>query len=76
MPSSSALIAKYAANESGKALGANSSAMSVGNIVGPIAAGSLYGISQGVPYFFGAACFIAAMGVLVFFLDTKKEETR
>nr|MDD3719975.1 MFS transporter [Candidatus Gracilibacteria bacterium] len=60
-PAIASLISKKAKNETGKAMGTNSSSMSLGNIIGAIIAGYLYSISISLPYLFGAMVFLSLL---------------
>ena len=67
-PAVGSLLAHYAGKEVGKALGTNSSMMSLGNIAGPFLAGYLYLFWTGAPYigasiFFLIAIFMALWGL-------------
>lgn len=53
-PSINTTISKMAGNEQGFAAGMNNAYMSIGNMIGPALAGTLFDINMGLPYVFGA----------------------
>ncbi len=66
MPAIGALISARAGGRVGAYLGLNSSAMSVGNIIGPTLAGVLYSHAHVLPFYVaGGIYFGAVIGILV-----------
>lgn len=64
-PTVSTLISKSAGNNQGYAAGLNTTYTSVGNIVGPILAGTLFDVNIHIPYLVGAVILFASL-VLTF----------
>ncbi|MDD2565821.1 MAG: MFS transporter [Candidatus Gracilibacteria bacterium] len=62
-PGINSLIAKYAENETGKAMGTNVSYISIANIIGPLLAGYSYIIGFGMPYLISCIFFIVTLGL-------------
>ena len=54
-----------AGSEQGYAAGMNNSYMSIGNMVGPTLAGSLFDINMSLPYMFGAAIIIVTLFISI-----------
>lgn len=65
-PAIGSLHAHYAGKEVGKALGTNSSMMSLGNIAGPFIAGYLYIYWSGAPYILASIFFVIALLMVIF----------
>ncbi|RBW69398.1 MFS transporter [Bacillus taeanensis] len=65
-PSVNALISKLAGNRQGMIMGLNNSFMSLGNVIGPLAAGALFEVNIHIPYLLGA--FVMVIG----FIATKR----
>lgn len=63
-PAVNTLISKLAGNEQGFAAGLNNAYMSLGNMIGPALAGTLFDINRTIPYFVGTGvllgCFLLA----------------
>ncbi|WP_050181995.1 MFS transporter [Domibacillus robiginosus] len=53
-PSINTTISKMAGSEQGFAAGMNNAYMSIGNMIGPALAGTLFDMNMGLPYVFGA----------------------
>lgn len=60
-PTVSTLISKSAGNSQGYAAGLNTTYTSVGNIIGPILAGTLFDVNIHIPYLVGAAILFASL---------------
>ncbi|GGG20446.1 tetracycline resistance MFS efflux pump [Lysinibacillus alkalisoli] len=70
-PAVNTLISKLAGNEQGFAAGMNNAYMSLGNMMGPALAGSLFDINRNIPYIFGT--FILLGCFLLAYIWTKKK---
>jgi DHA1 family multidrug resistance protein-like MFS transporter len=64
-PTVSTLISKSAGNSQGYAAGLNTTYTSVGNIIGPILAGTLFDVNIHIPYLVGAAILFASLFLTV-----------
>jgi DHA1 family multidrug resistance protein-like MFS transporter len=53
-PAINTTVSKMAGNEQGFAAGMNNAYMSIGNMVGPALAGTLFDVNMGLPYVFGS----------------------
>ena len=70
-PAVNTLISKVAGNEQGFAAGMNNAYMSLGNMVGPILAGTLFDWNMDSPYILGTV-ILAGCFILTFTWTTKK----
>jgi DHA1 family multidrug resistance protein-like MFS transporter len=65
-PVLSTLLSKRASeDEQGYVAGLGNTFMSIGNILGPVAAGILYDVQQLLPYLFGALILLVGMGLFM-----------
>ena len=64
-PAINTSISNMAGSEQGYAAGMNNSYMSIGNMVGPTLAGSLFDINMSLPYIFGAAIIIVTLFISI-----------
>ncbi|MEI5906441.1 MFS transporter [Bacillus spongiae] len=71
-PALNALISKLAGNRQGMVMGLNNSFLSLGNVAGPLLAGTLFEINIHIPYFFGA--FIMVVGLVATKIWVAKKE--
>ncbi|WP_335872033.1 MFS transporter [Bacillus sp. 2205SS5-2] len=60
-PSLNSLISKLAGNRQGMVMGLNNSFLSLGNVVGPLLAGTLFEVNIQIPYLFGAFVMIVGL---------------
>jgi DHA1 family multidrug resistance protein-like MFS transporter len=60
-PAINTALSKMAGDEQGVAAGMNNAYMSIGNIVGPALAGTLFDVHINLPYIFGAAILILSL---------------
>jgi len=70
-PSVSSLISRQAAGNQGLAMGLNNSFMSLGRILGPLWAGTLFDLNLSLPYLSGAAVMAAGFALSLFFFKGK-----
>jgi MFS transporter, DHA1 family, multidrug resistance protein len=70
-PSLNAYISKKAGQQQGFVMGLNNSFMSLGNVIGPLLAGTLFEWNIHIPYVFGALIMLVGFGSLL--LWRKKE---
>lgn len=70
-PAVTTYLSKHAGDQQGTINGLNSTFTSFGNIIGPMAAGSLFDINHFYPYYVSAAILIGT-GFLTLFLNAKK----
>ncbi|ASR49316.1 MFS transporter [Paenibacillus kribbensis] len=62
-PAINTALSKMAGDEQGVAAGMNNAYMSIGNILGPALAGTLFKVHINLPYIFGAAILILSLGL-------------
>lgn len=77
-PAVTTYLSKNAGNRQGTVNGLNSTFTSVGNILGPLAAGYLFDLHHRAPYYVSAV-ILGLTGILAFFFSkflTKKQKTR
>ncbi|HJH11889.1 MAG TPA: MFS transporter [Metalysinibacillus jejuensis] len=70
-PAVNTLISKLAGNEQGFAAGLNNAYMSLGNMVGPALAGTLFDIDRAIPYFVGTAVLLVCFALAFAWASTK-----
>lgn len=73
-PAVNTLISKTAGNEQGYAAGMNNSYMSLGNMIGPALAGTLFDWHRNIPFTFGAIILLGCF-FLTFVWAKKKKST-
>ncbi|MBS4197428.1 MFS transporter [Lederbergia citri] len=73
-PAVNTLISKTAGDEQGYAAGMNNSYMSLGNMIGPALAGTLFDWHRNIPFTFGAIILLGCF--ILTFIWTKKATTR
>lgn len=73
-PAVNTLISKTAGDEQGYAAGMNNSYMSLGNVIGPALAGTLFDWHMNIPFTFGAIILIGCF--ILTFVWTKKTNTQ
>ena len=73
-PALNSLISKLAGDRQGMVMGLNNSFLSLGNVAGPILAGTLFEINRNIPYLFGA--FIMIVGLVSTIIWIVKKEKR
>lgn len=73
-PAVNTLISKTAGNEQGYAAGMNNSYMSLGNMIGPALAGTLFDWHRNIPFTFGAIILLGCF--FLTFIWTKKSLAR
>lgn len=69
-PAVASLISKRTTGGQGASMGLNNSFLSLGRIVGPLWAGSMYDLYFNLPYLSGALIMLAAFGVSLAFLHS------
>lgn len=72
-PAVNTLISKTAGDEQGYAAGMNNSYMSLGNMIGPALAGTLFDLHRNIPFTFGAIILLG--GFLLTFVWQKRKNT-
>jgi MFS transporter, DHA1 family, multidrug resistance protein len=72
-PAVNTVISRMAGSEQGFAAGLNNAYMSLGNLFGPICAGTLYDWHMDSPYIFGT-CVLMACCILVFTWSVKNNK--
>ena len=72
-PAINTSISNMAGSEQGYAAGMNNSYMSIGNMVGPTLAGSLFDINMSLPYMFGAAIIIVTLFISIKWAINQKQ---
>ena len=73
-PAINTTISNMAGSEQGYAAGMNNSYMSIGNMVGPIIAGSLFDINMALPYIFGAMIITITLFISIKWTITQKKK--
>lgn len=63
-PALNTLLSKMAGDEQGYVAGMNNAYMSIGNMIGPAIAGTLFDINMNIPYIFGAIILLASVIML------------
>lgn len=71
-PTVSTLISKAAGDRQGYASGLNTTYTSLGNILGPVLAGSLFDKNINIPYIFGAIILLASLSLTIKARSLKK----
>ncbi|MBM7649232.1 DHA1 family multidrug resistance protein-like MFS transporter [Bacillus ectoiniformans] len=71
-PAINTLVSKMAGEEQGFAAGMNNAYMSIGNMVGPAIAGTLFDINMGIPYVFGAAIIFSTLLISISWAKKRK----
>lgn len=64
-PALNTLLSKMAGDEQGYVAGMNNAYMSIGNMIGPAIAGTLFDINMNIPYIFGAMILLASVIMLI-----------
>ncbi|MDQ0177182.1 MFS transporter [Bacillus chungangensis] len=64
-PALNTLLSKMAGDEQGYVAGMNNAYMSIGNMIGPAIAGTLFDINMNIPYIFGAMILLASVMMLI-----------
>ncbi|WP_046176138.1 MFS transporter [Domibacillus indicus] len=64
-PSINTTISKMAGDEQGFAAGMNNAYMSIGNMIGPALAGTLFDINMGLPYIFGSIIIVVTLVICI-----------
>lgn len=73
-PAVNTLVSKLAGTEQGFAAGMNNAYMSLGNMVGPALAGTLFDIEMNLPYYLGTAILLACMLLAFVWSSTKQPQ--
>jgi len=73
-PSINTTISKMAGDEQGFAAGMNNAYMSIGNMVGPALAGTLFDINMGLPYIFGALIIGVTLVICIRWSKGRKQQ--
>ena len=73
-PAINTSISNMAGSEQGYAAGMNNSYMSIGNMVGPTIAGSLFDINMALPYIFGAVIITITLFISIKWTIDKKKK--
>jgi len=60
-PAVNTLVSKFAGSEQGFAAGMNNAYMSLGNMVGPALAGTLFDYNMNFPYYLGSAILLGCL---------------
>ncbi|WP_100331068.1 MFS transporter [Bacillus xiapuensis] len=71
-PAINTMVSKMAGDEQGFAAGMNNAYMSIGNVIGPALAGTLFDINMGLPYVFGALIIAACLLISLKWAKTRK----
>lgn len=74
-PAINTTISKMAGSEQGFAAGMNNAYMSIGNMVGPAIAGTLFDVNMGLPYLFGALIIGVTLLICMNWAKGKRRET-
>ena len=75
-PSLSSIISKLTREGQGLAMGLTNSFMSLGRVVGPIWAGSLFDMNLHYPYLSGAVVMLAGFGLSMVYLSRQQHQAR
>ncbi|MEM1504351.1 MFS transporter [Domibacillus sp. 8LH] len=74
-PSINTTISKMAGSEQGFAAGMNNAYMSIGNMIGPALAGTLFDVNMGLPYIFGAVIIGVTLLICIHWARGRKQST-